>query len=87
MDFEDEIVGIRRRRAELERALLHVDDPMAITLIKFVIEDMDARIAALETTTQPQSEGAVKPAPALQQQQPQPHTDQTNRAGEDDEKS
>jgi hypothetical protein len=62
MDFEDEIVGIRRRRAELERALLHVDDPMAITLIQFVIEDMHARISALEKTTQTQSEGAVKPA-------------------------
>jgi hypothetical protein len=62
MHLEDEVIGIRRRRAELERALLHLDDTLAITLIKAVIEDMDARIAALEATTQPQSEGAVKPA-------------------------
>jgi hypothetical protein len=47
MHLEDEVVGIRRRRAELERALLHLDDTLAITLIKAVIEDMDARIAAL----------------------------------------
>ena len=62
MHLEDELVGIRRRRAELERALLHLDDTLAITLIKAVIEDMDARIAALEATTQPQIDGTVKPA-------------------------
>jgi hypothetical protein len=53
MYLEDELVGIRSRRAELERALLHLDDTLAITLIKAVIEDMDARIVALEATTQP----------------------------------
>jgi hypothetical protein len=51
MHLEDELVGIRRRRAELERALLHLDDTLAITLIKAVIEDMDTRISALEATT------------------------------------
>jgi hypothetical protein len=61
MHLEDEVVGIRRRRAELERALLSVDDPSAITLIRLVIDDMNARIAALEATTQPQIQGAVKP--------------------------
>jgi hypothetical protein len=50
MILEDEAVGIRRRRAELERALLGIqDDALAITLIKAVIEDMDARLAVLET--------------------------------------
>jgi hypothetical protein len=50
MILEDEAVGIRRRRAELERALLGIqDDVLAITLIKAVIEDMDARLAVLET--------------------------------------
>jgi hypothetical protein len=53
MYLEDELVGIRSRRAELERSLLHLDDTLAITLIKAVIEDMDARIVALEATTQP----------------------------------
>ena len=48
MHLEDEVVGVRRRRAELERALLMVDDPSAIALIKLVIEDMNARIAALD---------------------------------------
>jgi hypothetical protein len=64
MHLEDEVVGIRRRRAELERALLRLDDTLAITLITAVIEDMDARIAALEATPQPQSDdaGAVKAA-------------------------
>jgi hypothetical protein len=62
MHLEDEVVGIRRRRAELELALLHLDDTLAITLIKAVIEDMDARIAALEATAQPQIDGTVKPA-------------------------
>ena len=61
MHLEDEVVGIRRRRAELERALLSVDGPSAITLIRLVIDDMNARIAALEATTQPQIQGAVKP--------------------------
>jgi hypothetical protein len=61
MHLEDEVVGIRRRRAELERALLSVDDPSAITLIRLVIDDMNARIAALEATTQSQIQGAVKP--------------------------
>jgi hypothetical protein len=46
MHIEDEVVGIRRRRAELERALLRVDDPSAITLTKLVFEDMNSRIAA-----------------------------------------
>jgi hypothetical protein len=62
MHLEDEVVGIRRRRAELERALLRLDDTLAITLIKAVIEDMDARIALLEATTQPQTDGDVKTA-------------------------
>jgi hypothetical protein len=62
MHLEEEVVGIRRRRAELERALLRVDDPSAIALIKLVIEDMNARIAALEAITQPQFDGTVKPA-------------------------
>jgi hypothetical protein len=48
MHLEDEVVGIRRRRADLERALLRLDDTLAITLIKAVIEDMDARIAVLD---------------------------------------
>jgi hypothetical protein len=48
MDLEDEVVGIRRRRAELQRALLGIDDPSAVALINPVIEDMDARIVALE---------------------------------------
>ena len=50
MIIEDEAVGIRRRRAELERAMHGVqDDALAITLIKAVIEDMDARLAVLGT--------------------------------------
>jgi hypothetical protein len=58
MILEDEVVGIRRRRAELERALLNIQgDTLAITLIKAVIEDMDARLAALE---------ALQPAPPSQ---------------------
>jgi hypothetical protein len=62
MHLEDEVIGIRRRRNDLERALRSVDDPSAIALIRLVIEDMDARIAALEATTQPESEGAIKRA-------------------------
>jgi hypothetical protein len=61
MQLEDEVVGIRRRRAELERALLGLDDTLAVTLIRAVIEDMDARIATLEAATQPR-DGAVKHA-------------------------
>jgi hypothetical protein len=53
MYLEDELVGMRRRRANLERALLHLDDTLAITLIKAVIEDMDARIAALTIPPSP----------------------------------
>jgi hypothetical protein len=48
MHLEDEVIGIRRRRNDLERALRSVDDPSAIALIRLVIEDMDARIAALD---------------------------------------
>jgi hypothetical protein len=59
MHLEDEVVGIRRRRAELQRALPRLDDTLAITLIKAVIEDMDARIALLEATTQPETDGDV----------------------------
>ena len=62
MHLEDEVVGVRRRRAELERALLMVDDPSAITLIKLVIEDMNARIAALDAIRHPQTDGTAKPA-------------------------
>jgi hypothetical protein len=57
MILEDEAFGIRRRRAELERALLGIQgDTLAITLIKVVIEDMDARLAALATARPPSSE-------------------------------
>ena len=50
MILEDEAVRIRRLRAELERTLLGIqDDALAVTLIKAVIEDMDARLAVLET--------------------------------------
>jgi hypothetical protein len=59
---EEEVVGIRRRRADLERALLKVDDPSAMALIKLVIEDMNTRIAALEAITPPQIDGAVESA-------------------------
>jgi hypothetical protein len=48
MPLEDELIGIRRRRSELERALRSVDDPSAIALIRLVIDDMSARIVALE---------------------------------------
>ena len=58
--MEDEVIGIRRRRADLERALLNVDDPSAIALIKLVLEDMSARIAALEATLQPQAPPETK---------------------------
>ena len=50
-EFEDEAVGIRRRRAELERALLRLDDRLAAALIRAVIADMDARLATLEGAT------------------------------------
>jgi hypothetical protein len=61
MQLEDEVVGIRRRRAELERALLRLDDALAVTLIRAVIEDMDARIAVLEAAMQLRDD-VVKPA-------------------------
>jgi hypothetical protein len=53
MLLEDEAFGIRRRRAELERALvsLRLDDTLAITLVRAVIEDMDARLAVLMEAT------------------------------------
>jgi hypothetical protein len=47
MDIDDEIVGIRRRLARLQSTLRFVDDPLAVSLIKAVITDMEARVGAL----------------------------------------
>jgi hypothetical protein len=57
MFLEDEAVGIRRRRGELKRALLRLDDALATTLINAVIEDMDARLATLEAGRPPSGDG------------------------------
>jgi hypothetical protein len=51
MDIEDEVVGIRRRLARLQSALRFVDDPLAVSLLRSVITDMETRLAALEAAT------------------------------------
>jgi hypothetical protein len=38
-------------------ALRFIDEPLAVTLLKGVIEDIEARIAAIESAGQPHDEG------------------------------
>jgi hypothetical protein len=62
MDLENEVVGIRRRLSHLRTAVRSVNDPLATTLIKAVITDMEARIATLEKATQPSPGARLRPA-------------------------
>jgi hypothetical protein len=55
MDLQDETVGLHRRLTRVRQAMHYVDDPLAITLLQTVIEDIEARIAAIESGRQPQA--------------------------------
>jgi hypothetical protein len=49
MVLDDEIIGLRSRLDRLQRSLRFIDEPVATALIKGVIADMEARIAAVRT--------------------------------------
>jgi len=52
MVLDDEIIGLRSRLERLQRSLRFIDEPVATALIKGVIADMEARIAAVENEHQ-----------------------------------
>jgi hypothetical protein len=54
---EDESIGLRSRLARLKLALRFIDEPLAVTLLKGVIEDIEGRIAAIESARQPHDKG------------------------------
>ena len=60
MVLDDEIIGLRSRLDRLQRSLLFIDEPVATALIKGVIADMEARIAAVESDRQQQASEGVK---------------------------
>ena len=53
--MDDEIIGLRSRLDRLQRSLRFIDEPVATALIKGVIADMEARIAAVENDRQQQA--------------------------------
>ena len=55
MVLDDEIIGLRSRLDRLQRSLRFVDEPVATALIKGVIADIEARIAAVESDRQQQA--------------------------------
>jgi hypothetical protein len=58
MVLDDEIIGLRSRLDRLQRSLRFIDEPVA--LIKGVIADMEARIAAVESDRRQRTGGGVK---------------------------
>ena len=60
MVLDDEIIGLRGRLDRLQRSLLFIDEPVATALIKGVISDMEARIAAVESDRQQQAAKASR---------------------------
>jgi hypothetical protein len=68
MVLDDEIVGLRSRLDRLQRSLRFIDEPVATALIKGVIADMEARIAAVESDRQHRAGEGVK-APRFQLRQ------------------
>ena len=60
MVLDDEIIGLRSRLDRLQRSLLFIDEPVATALIKGVISDMEARIAAVESDRQQQAAKASR---------------------------
>lgn len=69
MALEPEAVGLRRRTSALQRSLEHPSDPLSVTLVRMVIENIEARLEALAAVGG--SNPIEQPQPALQQQQPQ----------------
>ena len=60
MVLDDEIIGLRSRLDRLQRSLRFIDELIATALIKGVITDMEARIAAVESDRQQQAGKGVK---------------------------
>jgi hypothetical protein len=52
MVLDDEIIVLRSRLDRLQRSLQFIDEPVATALIKGVIADIEARIAAVESDRQ-----------------------------------
>jgi hypothetical protein len=69
MDLEDETIGLQSRLSRLKLALRYIDEPLAITLLREVIADIERRLTqvAAARTQRP----SVPQPIAQQQQQPQ----------------
>jgi hypothetical protein len=74
MTLEPEAVGLRRRLSHLQRSLEQASDPLSVTLVRMVIEEIEERLAALAAIEKPNQ--IEQPQPALQQQQPQQKEDE-----------
>ena len=79
MTLEPEAVGLRRRLSLLQRSLEHASDPLSVTLVRMVIEEIEERLAALAAIENPNQ--IEQPQPALQQQQPQQRRMRAHRCG------
>jgi hypothetical protein len=53
MALEPEAVGLRRRLSLLQRSLEHASDPLSVTLVRMVIEEIEERLAALAAVENP----------------------------------
>jgi hypothetical protein len=52
VELEDETIGLRSRLMRLQLSLRFISEPLAVILLKGVIADMVARIAAVEAERQ-----------------------------------
>jgi hypothetical protein len=59
MELEDETVGLRTRLERVRAAVRFIDDPFALALLQSVIADIETRIAAVESSRQPQTEDGI----------------------------
>ncbi len=55
MEPEEEIVRLRRQLTHLRLELSHIDEPLAVELLKIVMADIEARIAAVESVRRKQA--------------------------------
>jgi hypothetical protein len=61
VELEDETIGLRSRMKRLRLSLSFISEPLAVILLRGVIADMEARIAAVEAERQLSADGVQPP--------------------------
>jgi hypothetical protein len=60
VELEDETIGLRSRLTRLQQALRFISEPIAVTLLRGVVADIEARIATVEAARQHQLADGLK---------------------------